>query len=165
MMEKLVTSFKLWWQSISLREQRLVMVCSLLLVIGIGYWGIIEPMNQRSVQAQNRINSEKQLLSWVKDKADEIVQLRAQSGLATTTQPLNQVISSSANRFKVELIRIQPRDEMFQVWVQPIEFNQFIRWITYLKEQQGIDVEYLDVERTERSGVVEIKRLQFKRGG
>ncbi|MEZ8825348.1 type II secretion system protein M [Vibrio amylolyticus] len=164
-MEKLVTSLKLWWQSISLREQRLVMIGSLLLMVGMGYWGIIEPMNQRSVQAQNRINSEKQLLSWVKNKADEIVQLRAKSGLISTAQPLNQLISSSAKQFKVELIRIQPRDEMFQVWVQPLEFNQFISWITYLKEQQGIDVEYLDVEGSERPGIVEIKRLQFKRGG
>ncbi|MCK6263311.1 type II secretion system protein M [Vibrio sp. ZSDE26] len=165
MMDKLLTTLKLWWHGISLREQRLVLVCSGLLLIGIGYWGIFEPMNQRSTQAQNRLNSEKQLLSWVQSKADEIVQLRAQSGIATTSQPLNQVISSSASRFKVELIRIQPRDDMFQVWVQPIEFNQFLQWITYLKEQQGIDVEHLDISRTERAGVVDVKRLQFKRGG
>ncbi|MGF1698084.1 type II secretion system protein M [Vibrio kyushuensis] len=165
MMDKLVTSFKLWWQSISLREQRLVLICSGLLIVGIGYWGILEPLNQRSIQANNRINSEKQLLNWVQSKADEIVQLRAKSGLATTTQPLNQVISSSANRFKVELIRIQPRDDMFQVWVQPLEFNQFLGWITYLKEQQGVDVEHLDIARTDQPGVVDVKRLQFKRGG
>ncbi|WGW00455.1 type II secretion system protein M [Vibrio sp. YMD68] len=165
MMSKLVTSFRLWWQGISIREQRLVMICTGLLVVGVGYWGILEPIQQRSLQAQNKVNSEQQLLNWVKNKADEITQLRAQSGLVTTSEPLNQVISSSASRFKVELIRIQPRDDMFQVWVQPIEFNQLIGWITYLKEQQGVDVEHLDVARTDQDGMVDVKRLQFKRGG
>ena len=165
MMDKLVASFKIWWQSISLREQRLVLICGGLLVIGVGYWGILEPMSQRSTQAHNRLVSEQQLHNWVQNKADQIVQLRAQSGLATTTQPLNQVISSSAGRFNVELIRIQPRDQMFQVWIQPLEFNQLVSWITYLKEQQGVEVEHFDVARTEQAGVVEVKRLQFKRGG
>ncbi|OEF04520.1 type II secretion system protein M [Vibrio genomosp. F10] len=164
MMSKLVTSFRLWWQGISVREQRLMMFCMGLLVVGIGYWGILEPIQQRSLQAQNKVNSEQQLLNWVKNKADEITQLRAQSGLVTTSEPLNQVISSSASRFKVELIRIQPRDDMFQVWVQPIEFNQLIGWITYLKEQQGVDVEHFDVARTDQDGMVDVKRLQFKRG-
>ncbi|WP_196369085.1 type II secretion system protein GspM, partial [Vibrio harveyi] len=65
-----------WWSSISQREQRLVMGGSIIAVLGIIYWGLLQPMNQRAELAQSRIQSEKQLLTWVQDKADDITALR-----------------------------------------------------------------------------------------
>ncbi|MGR5540835.1 type II secretion system protein GspM [Vibrio campbellii] len=44
-------------------------------------------------------------------------------------------------------------------------FEQLLNWVTYLKEQQGVEVAFLDVDRTERTGVVDVKRLQFQKGG
>ncbi|USD41226.1 type II secretion system protein M [Vibrio sp. SCSIO 43135] len=163
-MDKMLATFNAWWGSISQREQRLVMVCTALLVVGGIYWGVIQPLTERAEQAQMRINSEKQLLNWVSNTADEITSLRAQSGIKTSSQPMNQVISSSARRFNIELIRVQPRDEMIQVWIQPVVFNQFVNWLDYLQQEQGVGVEFLDIDRSERAGVVEVKRLQFKRG-
>ena len=69
-----------WWQSISSREQRLVLVCSAAFAVGLLYWGIFQPLSDRTEQAQMRLNSEKQLLSWVSQSADHIVTLRAQTG-------------------------------------------------------------------------------------
>jgi general secretion pathway protein M len=111
-----------------------------------------------------RIQSEKQLLSWVKEKADDISQKRGSAGVQFSNQPLNQVISSSTRQFNIELQRVQPRNEMLQVWVAPMPFNRFIDWLTYLKEKQGIEVEFMDIDRGKEAGVVEINRLQFKRG-
>ncbi|TNF20000.1 MAG: type II secretion system protein M, partial [Vibrionaceae bacterium] len=34
----------------------------------------------------------------------------------------------------------------------------------YLKEKQGVDVEFMDLDRGKVPGVVEVKRLQLKRG-
>ena len=79
-MNKLINTLQTWWLSISQREQRLVVVCSLLVVIGGLYWGVVQPVAERANNAQMRIQSEKQLLSWVKDKADQISQSRGQGG-------------------------------------------------------------------------------------
>lgn len=162
-MQKYIASFQSWWSSISVREQRMVIVCSLLLVVGIVYWGILQPISSRAELVQNRITSEKQLLSWVQNKADEISRLRAQGGQVVSSQPLNQIISSSASRFNIELIRVQPRGEMIQVWVQPLPFTTLIDWVAYLKEEQGVNVAFLDVDKAERAGVVEVKRLQLSK--
>ncbi len=107
--------------------------------------------------------SEKQLLTWVQDKADDITALR-KAGCQFSNQPLNQLVSSSARRFKVELIRVQPRNDSVQVWIKPLAFNQLVDWLRYLKEQQGIEVEFLDIDRTDQAGMIDVNRLQFKRG-
>ncbi|HHF0480299.1 TPA: type II secretion system protein M [Vibrio antiquarius] len=163
-MKNLISQAQVWWSSISQREQRLVMGCGAIAVIGIIYWGLLQPMSQRAELAQSRIQSEKQLLAWVQDKADGITALRKSSGVSYSNQPLNQLVSSSARRYKVELIRVQPRNESVQVWIKPLAFNQLVDWLRYLKEQQGIEVEFLDIDRTDQAGMIDVNRLQFKRG-
>ncbi|EIA1340866.1 type II secretion system protein M [Vibrio parahaemolyticus] len=163
-MKNLISQAQAWWSGISQREQRLVMGCGALAILGILYWGLLQPMSQRAELAQSRIQSEKQLLTWVQDKADDITALRKSSGVSYSNQPLNQLISSSARRFKVELIRVQPRNDSVQVWIKPLAFNQLVDWLRYLKEQQGIEVEFLDIDRTDQAGMIDVNRLQFKRG-
>ncbi|MCA3893595.1 type II secretion system protein M [Vibrio vulnificus] len=163
-MTNLLNMFQAWWSSISQREQRLVVVCGVFGLIGLIYWGVLQPINARAEQAQLRIQSEKQLLSWVSEKADELNGLRASGGVSVSNQPLNQVIASSARQFKVELQRVQPRNEMLQVWVAPMPFNRLVDWLAFLKEKQGIEVEFMDIDRGKESGLVEVNRLQFKRG-
>ena len=163
-MKNLISQAQVWWSSISQREQRLVMGCGAITIIGIIYWGLLQPMSQRAELAQSRIQSEQRLLAWVQDKADGIIALRKNRGVSYSSQPLNQQISSSARRYKVELIRVQPRNESVQVWIKPLAFNQLVDWLRYLKEQQGIDVEFLDIDRTDQAGMIDVNRLQFKRG-
>jgi general secretion pathway protein M len=163
-MNNLLASLQTWWQSISQREQRLVIACTLLVLVGGLYWGVVQPVVTRADNAQMRIQSEKQLLAWVKDKADEIAVLKGQGGKSVSGLPINQAVSSSVQRFKVELIRVQPRGDEFQVWVAPMPFNQFMNWVTFLQENYGIGVIFLDLDKGTQEGMVEINRLQFGRG-
>lgn len=164
-MKNLLNPVQIWWSTISQREQRLMLICGAVLLLGLIFWGVVQPLQQRSENARNRIQSEQQLLQWVKSTADDIVTLRRQGGVVRTNQPFNQVIASSTRDFNIELIRVQPRGEMMQVWVQPLPFSQLVSWINYLREKQGIDVEFMDLDRGAAPGLVEVKRLQLKRGG
>ncbi|GLT13118.1 type II secretion system protein M [Vibrio algivorus] len=162
----LITPVLRWWHSISVREQRLVLVCCGLFAVGFLYWGILQPLSDRTEQAQMRLNNEKQLLGWVTQSANHIVTLRAQTGSkgVQRSQPLNQVVSSTATRFNIELIRMQPRDDMLQVWIQPVPFNNLINWLAQLRDQYGLQVLFLDINRSDKAGMVEVNRLQFQRG-
>lgn len=170
-MRKLLTSLPLWhstqrwWSHLSRREQSLVMGSLVLLSIATIYWGVYQPLKNSHEQSQRNANTEKLLLNWVSQKANDITVLRSSSGQKSpSTQPLNQLISSSAARFKVELIRVQPRDNMLQVWITPVPFNQLVQWISYLQETHAIEVEFLDINRIGPEGMVDVSRLQFKRG-
>ncbi|KAB2823941.1 type II secretion system protein M [Aliivibrio finisterrensis] len=158
-------AFMTWWQSISPRERMLVSGGSVALIIAAIYWGGIKPLNDRAELAQNRINSERSLLTWVQKKADTIVILRGGSskGLQVANQPMNQVIPSSIRQFKIELVRMQPRGEQMQVWVKPLPFNSFINWLAYLRDTQGIHVQFLDLNKTDVEGMVAVNRLQLSR--
>ncbi|EGU33702.1 general secretion pathway protein M [Vibrio sp. N418] len=163
-MNKLLASLQVWWLRITPREQRLVMVGGVALIIGILFWGIYQPMVQRAELAQNQLRTEKQLLSWVQNKADDIVVLRGNGARALSPLPFNQAVSSSARRFNIELVRVQPRGEEMQVWVQPLPFNQLVSWLEYLQQNHGVEAQFLDIDKNERVGVVNVKRLQLSKG-
>lgn len=76
---------------------------------------------------------------------------------------MNQVIPSSTRQFKIELIRMQPRGEQMQVWVKPLPFNSLVNWLAFLRDSQGINVQFLDLNKTDVEGVVEVNRLQLTR--
>jgi general secretion pathway protein M len=153
-----------WWQGISAREKVLVVSLSLIVIIASLYWGVVAPLQSQHASAVQRLNSEKQLYSWVEDKANQITQLRAERGqVRVSNQPLNQVVSSSVKRYNIELQRVQPRDEALQVVVAPIAFNTLVQWLEFLQQQYGVKVEFMDINQTDTEGVVEVKRLQLTR--
>lgn len=154
-----------WWNGLTGREQRLVLGGGISLLIAVLFWGVWQPLSEKSTLAQSRIVSERQLLSWVKDKADDITTLRSSgNGPVNADQALNRVIPTSTRRFKIELIRMQPRDEMMQVWVKPLPFNSLINWLAFLRDTHGIHAEFIDMNKTDVEGVVEVNRLQLSRG-
>lgn len=162
-MNKLLALLQGWWSSITPREQKLVVLGSMLLVVGTLYWGVVQPVVERAQSAQMRIQSEKQLLDWVENRADEIVALRKAGGKSVSAQPLNQAISSTAKRFGIELVRVQARGEEYQVWISPVAFNTFVDWIAFLQESHGVGVVFLDLDKAETQGVIEVQRLQFSK--
>lgn len=163
-MKALITMSRQWWQSITQREQRLLMVGALFVLLGCLFWGIIQPLASKSEIARARLASEQQLLGWVQGKADSIIAARGSNGGATVSNtPINQVVNSSARQFNIELIRVQSRNDTLQVWVQPIAFNQLLNWFAFLKQQHGVEVAFLDIEDSDRAGVIEVNRLQFSR--
>ncbi|OAN19218.1 general secretion pathway protein GspM [Photobacterium jeanii] len=157
---------KAWWKALSLREQRLMMGAGGALLLAILYWGLWQPLAQRADMAQQRINSERQLLSWVSNKANDIISLRGSSsaGAGISDKGLNQVVNETTTRFRIELIRMQPRSEAVQVWVKPVPFNTLVNWLAFLRDEHGIEAQFLDITKADQNGVVEVNRLQLGRG-
>lgn len=157
---------KAWWKSLSAREQRLVLGGGGALIIAVLYWGIWQPLANRAEMAERRLQGERQMLTWVSAKADEIISLRGNSGASgvVSNKGLNQVVNETTRRFRIELIRMQPRSEAVQVWVKPLPFNTLVNWLAFLKDEHGIDAQFLDVSKADSAGMVEVNRLQLGRG-
>jgi general secretion pathway protein M len=164
MMNELKNKLMLGWQRSSPREQRLLLLGFGLGAIMLAYFGVIAPLQQRAAVATDRLAAEQKLLLWVQERADIITQLRKQGAVNAIQEPLNKVIADSTSQMKIKLIRMQPRDEMLQVWVEAIRFDQLLDWLELLNKQYGITVDALDIERSVQPGFVEVKRLQVKRG-
>ncbi|WP_299019977.1 type II secretion system protein M [uncultured Photobacterium sp.] len=155
-----------WWKALSAREQRLVLGGGIALLVAVLYWGFWQPLENRAEVAENRLQSERQMLNWISAKADEITTLRRQSGStgSVSNKGLNQVVNETTRQFRIELIRMQPRSEAVQVWVKPLPFNTLVNWLAFLKKEHGIDAQFLDVSKTDNAGMIEVSRLQLGRG-
>nr|WP_086938389.1 type II secretion system protein M [Thaumasiovibrio occultus] len=154
---------KQWWSSISEREQRLVLAMAVTLVIGIFYFGAIKPLKDKAASAEQQLQVEQNQTRWLQENVTEIVNRRGTSSAPSGNSNLNQVVNSSASSYRVEVIRMQPRDESLQVWIQPLAFNDLLAWLAFLQENHGITVEFLDLNRDKRGGVVAVSRLQIGR--
>ncbi len=155
---------KQWWSSISEREQRLVLGLSLVLFIGGLYWGLWQPITARAQAAENAVSSQRSQLNWVQDSANKIIANRGEGSTSEISDTgLSQVVNETARRYRVEVIRMQPRNEELQVWVQPLAYDDLLSWLSHLREAHGIDAQFLDVTRGEQSGLVDVNRLQLGR--
>jgi general secretion pathway protein M len=160
-----MSEIKSWWKGLSQREQYLVIGAGSALFVAIFYWGLLQPLNHRTELAQTRIQKERQLLAWVEDKANKIsVYKRSGGKVNVSDKGLNQVVNETTARFKIELIRMQPRNDAIQVWVKPVPFNALLNWLSYLQDNFGIETQFIDVSKTDQSGIVEVNRLQLGRG-
>ena len=154
-----------WWKALSVREQRLTMIASVALIVGLFYWGLWQPLQLRAEQADSRLQNQKASLQWLQEQASEIVTLRGQTGTsAQSNKGLNQVVNETTGRFDIELIRMQPRDNAVQVWVKPISFNALVDWLAFLQRHHGVAAQFLDISKTDVEGMVEVNRLQLGRG-
>ena len=43
-------------------------------------------------------------------------------------------------------------------------FNKFMAWLAFLQEDYGIGVVFLDLDKGEKEGLIEVNRLQLSRG-
>ena len=62
MMEKLQS----WWQGITAREQRLVVAGSILLLVGLFYWSVWHPLDNRIAERERQVQNQQQTLAWLK---------------------------------------------------------------------------------------------------
>ncbi|PMN69092.1 type II secretion system protein M [Enterovibrio norvegicus] len=159
-------AFIAYWKGLSLREQRLLGAAAAVLLLGGLYWGLISPLQDRAEQAKQKLASEKALLAWVDGKAAEIEALRTATGNRSqvSTLPLNQAVTSSVKRYKLEIVRLQPQQEDIQVWLKPMSFSTLLNWLEFLSSSQGVQVKFIDLGKTDTEGMVEVKRLQLGRG-
>jgi general secretion pathway protein M len=156
-MDKLKSTFL----QLSSREQRLVIISAVLVLVAIFYWGIWSPLNTSLERNQTAVNNQTELLEWVQKNANRAVQLRNSGGNKTTfSGSLPQVVNQSANRMKIAISRMQPQDEELQVWIDQAPFNDVLSWLQSL-EKIGVNILDIDIAESDLPGQVKIRRLKL----
>ena len=156
-MNKLMQTF----HQLSEREQRLVIISGIVLVVGIFYWLIWSPLNQSLQTADKAVNAQQELLAWVQKNANRAVQLRGSAGkTATFRGSLPQVVNQTAARLQIAISRMQPQGEELQVWVDQAPFNDVLSWLQAL-EKMGVEIKDIDIAEADLPGMVKIRRLKL----
>ena len=156
-MDKLKSTFL----QLSGREQRLVIISAILVLIAIFYWGIWSPLNTSIERSQTAVKNQTELLVWVQKNANRAVQLRSSGGNKDSfSGSVTQAVNQSASRMKIVISRMQPQGDELQVWVDQAPFNDVLSWLQSL-EKIGVSILDIDIAESDLPGHVKIRRLKL----
>lgn len=151
------------FRQLSEREQRLVLLVAAFMAILLFYLLVWSPLNQSIQRNQTAIENQKELLSWVQQHANRIIQLKQSGGSAAGfSGSLTQAVNLSANQNDIMITRMQPQNDQLQVWVDEADFNNVLNWLEAI-EGQGIVIMDADFSQTSTPGQIRIRRLQLSK--
>jgi general secretion pathway protein M len=151
---------KAWFIALSQREQKLVIIASLVGSIGIFYFAIWSPIHSAVEQQRIAVASEKELLLWVNTQASRAIILRQSSNKTTFSGSLTQVVNQTTRSANIPVARMQPQGEELIVSLDQVMFNDFLRWLSVL-ENSGVIIIQTDVSEVDEKGFVQVRRLQL----
>ena len=77
---------------------------------------------------------------------------------------MDQLVHQLAGKHRLIIQRVQNRGELLDIDLDNVRFDHLMGWLGTLEQQYHINVRSLQLESTDTSGVVEVRRLQLERG-
>lgn len=151
-------NIKSWYKGLSQREQKLVVIATIVVIAGIFYFAIWSPLNSAIAQQQKSVESDRQLLTWVQEQSNRATILRQSSNRQAFTGSLTQVVNQTTRSANIPVARLQPQGEELVVTIDEVEFNRFLTWLSTL-EGRGIIIIQSDVSEVDEQGFVQVRRL------
>ena len=156
-----------WLNSLEQNERRMVIAGSVLLMMMLVYIMAWEPLVNKVGALRASTAEQQTLLSWMKQAAQEVKQLRGLTGQRNrpaSSQSLLSLVDSTAKAGKLgkSLKRVQPDgDQKVRVWLEEANFDDVIRWLTALETRQGVRIVSTVFQARENAGQVDV-RLVFE---
>lgn len=155
---------KQWFNGLEQREQQLVSLMAVFIVIAGIFFLVYQPLQERLEQAEQAVKREGQLLEWVKTNADRIVSLRAAGGVnvQSSNLPLQRVVNTSSRQYSLVINRLQPQNDKLQVMIDKAEFSVLLQWIETLQLEYGLTVAVADFRSDGTPGFVKTRLVVSK---
>lgn len=160
---KILEEFKGRFTELSEREQKLVLLSAVVVIVAIIYFAIYAPLQNSIVQGKTKLNAQKEALTWVTQNANKAIQLKQSgSGPDSYKGSLPQAVNQTATRQNISITRMQPQSDDILIWVDSADFNSVINWLQAL-ENMGIKITEADIAEGDGSGTVKIRRLRLSK--
>ncbi len=164
--------FKVWWQDLSQREQRILMLGALSLALFLPYAAVWQPLQARLQHVEDRLERQQADILWMQQSAQEIKVLRGspptdQPVTATPGQSLLGLIDSTARTGALAgtVRRIQPEGQnTVRAWLENVPFDDLLHWLALLQQQHGVRISGVVIDRQNEAGLVSA-RIALERAG
>ena len=154
---------KHWFHSLPVKEQRMVLATSLIIVITLFYLMIWEPIHLGLQDAQLKKQTQNKSLLWMRQAATEVRALRATGSQSTirdknkpTTLVVEQTIKNAGLKPSVSKIESSGKNGA-RVTLNEAAFNQVIIWLNTLSTHNGIQVSSATIERGSKPGLANVR--------
>jgi general secretion pathway protein M len=149
--------FLAWWTSLQQREQKLVAGMAIVLLIGVFYWLLWQPLHQANVAQQQKVQLAQRQLTELQQLLPQLQ--AAGSSTDRSGGSLAQIISNSARTAAISVSRMQPQNEQLTLVLEDVSFDQLLAWLHTLHYQHGVSLVNLDVAAAEQPGIVRVRRM------
>ena len=153
-------NLKTWFKGLSEREQKMVLVAAVIGTVGLFYFAIYSPLTNAISDQRAAVESDKELLVWVEEQSSRAVILRQSKNQARFSGSLTQVVNQTTRSANIPVARMQPQGEELIVYIDQVEFNNYLQWLSSL-EQRGVFILQSDVSEVDTEGFVQVRRLQL----
>lgn len=157
-----------WWSAQSQRDRRIILIAlpaALVLSFYVFIWlPFIDEVNLK----KNRVVAERSLLAWMQGKVQEIDMLRGMAvqkgdlGGQSLLSAVDGAVRTSELLVYVDEVA-QAGDDAVRVRFTAVPFDALIAWLQTLREQLGIGVDQVTIDRGEETGLVDV-RVTLKAG-
>ncbi|OZG73367.1 type II secretory pathway subunit PulM [Hahella sp. CCB-MM4] len=148
-----------WYYALPSRDQASLKWLSVAVAIFMVYMMIWVPVQSNLNNAKTSAEQGYKDLVWMKEneaRARAIAKNQnSQSKGNLSGQSLLSTISSTAQKFKIELQRFEPRgDDKVNVWLDKVSFNQMMLWVSDLEAKYGVKAEQVNIDKSDQPGEV-----------
>jgi general secretion pathway protein M len=152
---------KTWWLALNSREQRLIGSLAGVVLVFIFYSVVWQPLNENIENSQKKLIRQQELLTLVSSETQRYKAEKKSGNNQTSSGSLSSIVNRSAKQQAITITRIQPQNNSVQVWIDNIAFSQLLTWLEALANNEGIQVDTVDLTKGEQPGQVRVKRLQL----
>ncbi|WP_333606953.1 type II secretion system protein M [Arsukibacterium sp.] len=149
--------FLSWWYGLASREQRLLLWAGVVVVLGMFYWLVWQPLHQSRANNELALQQAQRQLMQLQQLIPQIQQ--ANAGSARVGGSLAQIVSNSARSHGIRVSRMQPQNEQLQLVLDDVAFEQLLSWLYQLQYQNAVKLINLDLSNTDKSGIVRVRRM------
>lgn len=152
-----------WYAGREHNEQRVIVGLALVLAVAVLWLAVWKPISDWRAVAHNQHQNAQAELDWVRANEARARALARSGASAGTERSLQPIITRSAESLGIQLNRLQfeAGSSVINVAIQGQPFNQVLRWLHQLEENNNVLVLRLAVDADAQPGIVNAQiRLQ-----
>lgn len=156
-----------WWMNLSLREKQTVALGTLLLGLFIIYEIMFAPLSSSVDNLRDKIHKNQTLLTWMQ-QSDKRIQFLEKAPPQTSSEKasasLLSIVQDDINKNPIakSISQLQQADsDTIQLHLQNVSFDNTIKWLATLCQQQHLVINQLTIITGTTAGMVDAElRLQ-----
>ena len=145
-----------WFYGRERNEQLIIAGLAALVLVSLLWVAVWKPVSDWQVVEANRHDNAQQLIDWLRKNEQAAKQASRNNAQANQSgRALIPIITRAADAHELRLNRLQPESNgVISVVLQQQSFNQIIRWIAQLNENNGVSIERASFDSQDSPGYV-----------
>ena len=154
---------KEWWNNLATREQKLVLVATIVVFVFLIYLFVWSPLVDARNSKRQYVENQQQLLSWMTAKSNEVKQIKLTNPnllKSDTKRSLLAIVDSLSKQMGLRpaINRIEPDGpHKATIWIEEMNFDALITMLGELDRRSSVKVREASVTKLEKPGVVKAK--------